>query len=123
MKPIFDCADLFAAAGGTSTGLVAALQELGYSIDEINLIAVNHDPIALATHELNHPFARHENSNLETVDPIKLVPGKKLDLLVASPECTHFSIARGGKPKNWQSRSTVKWVLRWEHVGCKRCAD
>lgn len=109
----FKVADLFAAAGGTSTGLVAALQEFGYSLDEIDLIAVNHDPIALATHELNHPFARHENSNLETVDPRKLVPGGKLDLMVASPECTHFSVARGGKPKNWQSRSTVKWVLRW----------
>jgi len=55
----------------------------------------------------------HYNSDLADVDPNELVPDGKLRLLVASPECTHFSKARGGKPKSKQSRASIKYVLRW----------
>ena len=105
-----DIADLFCGAGGTSTGALKAARELKL---DINLVAVNHWDIAIATHSLNHPGVKHVNSDLEKVDPRVVVPGGKLDLLVASPECTHFSKARGGKPMSKQSRASVKYILRW----------
>jgi DNA (cytosine-5)-methyltransferase 1 len=103
-------ADLFCGAGGTSTGLLKATKQLGLNVD---LIAINHWDVAIATHSLNHPGVRHINSDLEKVDPRVVVPGGKLDLLIASPECTHFSKARGGKPMSKQSRASVKYILRW----------
>lgn len=103
-------ADLFCGAGGTSTGLLAAAHFLGY---QVTLTAINHWKIAIATHSDNHPGVRHYNSDLATVDPRQVVPSGKLRLLVASPECTHFSKARGGKPMNKQSRASIKYVLRW----------
>ena len=106
-------ADLFCGAGGTSTGLLYAARELGLNVE---LIAVNHWDVAIATHSLNHPEVRHVNSDLEKVDPLAVIPGGKLHLLVASPECTHFSKARGGKPMSKQSRASVKYILRWVSV-------
>ena len=103
-------ADLFCGAGGSSSGLLKAAKRLGLNVE---LLAVNHWDIAIATHSLNHPGVRHINSDLEKVDPRLVVPGGKLDLLVASPECTHFSKARGGKPMSKQSRASVKYILRW----------
>lgn len=105
----FKAADLFCGAGGTSTGLVQALTGAGRTVD---LTAVNHWPVAVETHAANHPEARHVCETLDSVDPRKLIDGE-LDLLVASPECTHHSIARGGKPINDQSRATAWHVLRW----------
>ncbi|MFN7929865.1 MAG: DNA cytosine methyltransferase [Blastocatellia bacterium] len=103
-------ADLFCGAGGTSTGLQLACKALGY---DLNLVAVNHWQIAIATHSKNHPEAEHFCTNLDNVDPRKLVPSGKLDLLVASPECTHHSNARGGKPVNDQSRASGWRVVEW----------
>jgi DNA (cytosine-5)-methyltransferase 1 len=103
-------ADLFCGAGGTSTGLLKAAQELGLNVQ---LIAVNHWDVAISTHSLNHPNVKHFQSDLEKIDPKEVVPGGKLALLVASPECTHFSKARGGKPMSKQSRASVKYILRW----------
>lgn len=103
-------ADLFCGAGGTSSGLLKAAKRLGLNVE---LLAVNHWDVAIATHSLNHPGVRHVNSDLEKVDPRQVVPSGKLDLLVASPECTHFSKARGGKPMSKQSRASVKYILRW----------
>lgn len=103
-------ADLFCGAGGTSTGLLEAAAVLGLNVD---LIAVNHWDTAIATHSQNHPGVNHFNSDLEKIDPREVVPGGKLHLLVASPECTHFSKARGGKPMSKQSRASVKYILRW----------
>lgn len=103
-------ADLFCGAGGTSTGLLDAAKALG---KQVRLVAVNHWELAIATHSSNHPEAQHYNSDLKDVDPRQAVPGGKLRLLVASPECTHFSRARGGKPMSKQSRASVKYVLRW----------
>jgi len=106
-------ADLFCGAGGTSSGLLKAAKRLKLNID---LIAINHWDVAIATHSLNHPNVKSVNSDLEKVDPRKVVPGGKLHLLVASPECTHFSKARGGKPMSKQSRASVKYILRWISV-------
>ena len=80
--------DMFAGAGGTSTGLIAAATSTGQKVD---LTAINHWPAAISTHEMNHPWARHICANVEQVDPREVAPGGHLDILVASPECTHFS--------------------------------
>lgn len=101
--------DLFCGAGGTSAGLARACTAAERSLD---LTAVNHWERAIETHSANHPAARHLCHGLDDVDPRKLV-GRQLDLLMASPECTHHSAARGGKPCEDQSRSTAWHVVRW----------
>lgn len=103
-------ADLFAGAGGTSTGLIQAAEQLGLSVD---LVAVNHWETAVETHAQNHPGANHLCASLDRLDPSKVVPGRRLDLLVASPECVHFSSARGGRPMDDQSRASAWHVLHW----------
>ncbi|HYG22743.1 MAG TPA: DNA cytosine methyltransferase [Verrucomicrobiae bacterium] len=103
-------ADLFCGAGGTSTGLVEACQELGHECD---LTAINHWEVAVATHTQNHPDARHLCASLDALNPRDLYGEGELDILWASPECTHHSIARGGKPINDQSRATAWCVVRW----------
>jgi DNA (cytosine-5)-methyltransferase 1 len=109
MKPIL-AADLFCGAGGTSTGLLDACREIGRDAD---LLAVNHWDKAIESHSANHPDVRHLCESLDNLDPRKVVPGGYLDLLWASPECTHHSNARGGKPCSDQSRATPWHVLRW----------
>jgi len=106
----FYAADLFCGAGGTSTGLIQACEERGI---ELNLLAVNHWKTAVKTHELNHPGVRHLCADLNCVDPSKAVPGGRLHWLFASPECTHHSNARGGKPCSDQSRASVWHVIHW----------
>jgi len=103
-------ADLFCGAGGTSTGVAQACKELDLAVE---LLAINHWETAIATHTKNHPWAKHLCANLDTIDPRKVIPGGHLDLLVASPECTHHSVARGGKPINDQSRASAFRVLEW----------
>lgn len=103
-------ADLFCGAGGTSTGLRQACEAAGI---ELKLIAVNHWDIAISTHTHNHPEADHLCTNLDSIDPRKVIPSGKLELLVASPECTHHSIARGGKPINDQSRASAWRIVEW----------
>lgn len=104
-------ADLFCGAGGTSSGLYKAAHNTGY--DEVKLIAINHWDVAIATHSANHPGAEHLCESLDNVDPRKAVPGGYLNLMVASPECTHHSVARGGKPINDQSRASAWHICRW----------
>ena len=110
-------ADLFCGAGGTSSGLALAAHKRGIALD---LVAVNHWSIAVATHAKNHPWARHICADLASVeaDPSRLIPGGRLDILVASPECTHHSIARGGKPCSDQSRASAWHVLHWAERLC-----
>lgn len=108
-KPIL-AADLFCGAGGTSTGLLRAAAFLGRRVE---LTAVNHWDRAIETHSANHPGANHHCQSLADLDPKRAVPGGKLDLLVASPECIHHSVARGGKPVNDQSRASAYCVHRW----------
>lgn len=103
-------ADLFCGAGGTSKGLSRACEHLGHKLD---LTAINHWPTAIATHQRNEPDAQHICERLDRVDPRHVVPGGRLDLLMASPECTHHSNARGGRPVSEQQRASAWVVLRW----------
>ena len=103
-------ADLFCGAGGTSAGLYAAADDLGLSV---NLLAINHWSVAIKSHTYNHKFANHLCESLDNVNPRKVIPNGRLHLMVASPECTHHSIARGGKPCSDQSRASAWHVLRW----------
>lgn len=103
-------ADLFCGAGGTSTGIDRALTRMGLRYE---LVCVNHWPVAIATHQLNHPKARHHVQDIATVRPHLLVPEGYLDLLTASPTCTHHSVARGGKPTSDQQRSDPWHIVTW----------
>lgn len=103
-------ADLFCGAGGTSTGAIQAIEDLGYSAE---LTAINHWDIAIATHSANHPGSRHYCTSIDDLNPRRLYQEGELDLLWASPECTHHSTARGGRPINDQSRATAWCVTRW----------
>ena len=106
----YELADLFCGAGGTSTGAIEALNSLGH---EVRLTAVNHWPVAIATHTANHPESRHLCTGINDVNPRTLYKPNQLDVLWASPECTHHSVARGGKPVSDQSRATAWCVIRW----------
>lgn len=103
-------ADLLCGAGGTTTGLIRAAEKLGYQIE---LHGVNHDPLAIETIRANHPNGTYYCEALERVRPEEVVPEGRLDILVASPECIFFSRARGGRPKNDQSRAIAWSVLNW----------
>jgi len=103
-------ADLFCGAGGSSSGAIRAIRELGR---EPVLVAVNHWQIAIDTHTLNHPMARHHCTDLEHAKPRELVPEGRLDLLIASPTCTFHSRARGGRPIHDQQRMDPWHVVRW----------
>lgn len=110
MRSHIEAVDLFCGGGGTSTGLALACKEMGRTVD---LLACNHWKVAVDTHKANHPWARHLCETLDSVDPRKVIEGGRLNVLAASPECTHHSVARGGKPINDQSRATAWHVLRW----------
>ncbi len=109
-KRTIRAADLFCGAGGATEGLVQACQRLGLELDAV---AINHWDLAIATQIENHPGIRHYHSKVENVSPREAVPGGKLDLLIAAPECTHHSKARGGRPINDQRRATPWCILQW----------
>lgn len=98
--------DLFAGGGGASTGLTWAL---GHSPD----IAINHDAEALAMHAANHPGTLHLCANVLAVNPLYATGGQPVDVLHASPDCTHFSKAKGGKPRSQHIRDLAWVVVRW----------
>lgn len=102
--------DLFAGAGGTSSGLVAAARS---RTESVKLTAINHNRKALETHQANFPWATHILTELQSVDPYEVAPEGSLDGLVASPECTFFSRARGGKPIRPQDRASPWYLGRW----------
>ena len=103
-------ADLFCGAGGTTTGAMMAASDLGR---KPVVTAINHWPVAIATHQKNHPEARHLLTAVDAVNPRDHYKEGQLDILWASPECMHHSNARGGKPINDQSRATAYCVTRW----------
>lgn len=106
-------ADLFCGAGGTSQGMLMAANRIHADLE---LLAINHWRVAIDTHALNHPDAQNLCTGVDVVDPLKLVPGGRLNVLWASPECTHHSVARGGKPMNDQSRASAWHILHWAQV-------
>jgi DNA (cytosine-5)-methyltransferase 1 len=103
-------ADLLCGAGGSSTGAQRAMRELGLDME---LVCLNHWPTAIDTHQRNHPEARHYVQDIATVRPHLIVPEGYLDLLMASPTCTHHSVARGGKPTSDQQRSDPWHIVTW----------
>lgn len=109
-RKVINAVDLFCGAGGTSSGLINAVNDLGY---EIKLTAINHWDVAIATHSRNHEDVQHHCQSIETLDPAKIITGGRLQLLVASPECIHHSNARGGKPRSDQKRADAWMLMRW----------
>lgn len=102
--------DLFCGAGGISAGLALACEDLERDVE---LLAINHWPTAIETHRENHPWGDHRNAKVEELEPRQVVPGERIDILAAAPECTHFSTARGGRPVDPQKRASPWHVLRW----------
>jgi DNA (cytosine-5)-methyltransferase 1 len=98
--------DLFAGGGGASTGIE---QAIGRYVD----IAVNHDAAAVSLHQANHPQTRHFVSDVFEVDPLAVTGGQAVGLLWASPDCKHFSKAKGGKPVSKRVRGLAWVVVKW----------
>jgi len=98
--------DSFAGGGGASTGIEMAL---GRSPD----IAINHSADALAMHAVNHPDTLHLDSNIWDVSPREVTGGRQVGLFWASPDCKHFSKAKGGKPMDRNIRDLAWVVVRW----------
>lgn len=98
--------DNFAGGGGASTGIELAT---GRPVD----IAINHDPDAIAMHKANHPYTTHYCESVWDVDPKKVCRGRKVGLAWFSPDCKHFSKAKGGKPVDKNIRGLAWIVLKW----------
>ena len=103
--------DLFCGAGGESQGIHDAFTSRGM---DIKLYAVNHWQVACNTHATNFPSDECICQDIQTVIPTDLVaPNEDVELLWASPECTNFSVAKGGRPLDDQSRCTPFDIVRW----------
>ena len=98
--------DNFAGGGGASTGIELAT---GRSVD----IAINHDPAAIAMHRANHPSSKHYCENVWDVDPVEACAGRPVGLAWFSPDCKHFSKAKGGKPVEKAIRGLAWVAIRW----------
>lgn len=98
--------DNFAGGGGASTGIEMAT---GYSVD----IAINHDPEAIKMHKMNHPSTKHYCESVWDVDPVEACNGHPVAIAWFSPDCKHFSKAKGGKPKDKNIRGLAWVALRW----------
>ncbi len=98
--------DNFAGGGGASTGIEMAT---GLSVD----IAINHDPEAIRMHKANYPSTKHYCESVWDVNPIKACGGHPVALAWFSPDCKHFSKAKGGKPKDKNIRGLAWVALRW----------
>ncbi|WP_138753651.1 DNA cytosine methyltransferase [Paenibacillus sinopodophylli] len=101
--------DNFAGGGGASTGYEMAT---GRSVE----VAINHEPAAVAMHTVNHPLTRHYCEDVWEVDPRTVYPDKRIGLLWLSPDCTHHSKARGGKPREKKIRGLAWIALRWAAI-------
>lgn len=111
--------DNFAGGGGASTGIEAALCR---AVE----IAINHDEEAIRMHEVNHPGTVHVRNNIWQIDPLEVTKGRPVDLAWFSPDCKHFSKAKGGKPREKSIRDlawvVVHWVRRLQ-AAAKRAGD
>ena len=98
--------DNFAGGGGASTGIEFAI---GRSVD----IAINHDPDAIAMHRENHPGTKHYCEDVWEVDPVEACNGNPVALAWFSPDCKHFSRAKGGKPVDKKIRGLAWVAIKW----------
>lgn len=106
--------DFFCGAGGASVGIENAF---GRSVD----FAINHDATAIMLHSRNHPATYHMKEDIFTADIEEYVSGRKVSLIWASPDCTHFSKAKGNTPlrplhiRKWRGRGRLLTKLRYSH--------
>ena len=107
MKELF--VDNFAGGGGASTGIEMAI---GRSVD----IAINHDPSAIAMHTVNHPDTKHYCEDVWEVSPSEACEGNPVALAWFSPDCRHFSRAKGGKPVDKNIRGLAWVAVRWAYM-------
>lgn len=107
MKELF--VDNFAGGGGASTGIEMAI---GRSVD----IAINHDPDAIAMHKANHPASKHYCEDVWQVDPVEACAGNPVALAWFSPDCKHFSRAKGGKPVDKNIRGLAWVAIKWAYT-------
>lgn len=98
--------DNFAGGGGASTGIELAT---GRPVN----IAINHDPDAILMHKTNHPYTEHYQASVWDINPEEVCRGRKVGLAWFSPDCKHFSKAKGGKPVDKKIRGLAWIVLRW----------
>ena len=98
--------DNFAGGGGASEGIVNAV---GRPVD----IAINHNHEAVAMHKANHPQTRHMTEDVWQVEPKRITEGRRVGLGWFSPDCTHFSKAKGGQPVEKKIRGLANVVTRW----------
>ncbi|MCW5141076.1 DNA cytosine methyltransferase [Burkholderia cenocepacia] len=106
--------DNFAGGGGASTGIE---QAFGRPVD----IAINHDGEALAMHAANHPTTRHFREDVFTVHPGFVTRQQPIGLAWFSPDCTHHSKAKGGKPREQKIRGLAWVALKWATFQAPRC--
>ncbi len=97
--------DLFAGGGGASTAIESVLGRVD--------VAINHSPVALAVHAANHPATRHLVTDIWDASPRVVTGGQPVAFLWASPDCTHFSVAKGAVPRSQGIRSLAWVVVRW----------
>lgn len=98
--------DNFAGGGGASTGIEAALKR------PVN-IAINHDKLAIEMHKINHPQTTHYCESVWDINPVKVCNGQKVGLAWFSPDCKHFSKAKGGRPIDKNIRGLAWVALKW----------
>jgi len=98
--------DSFAGAGGMSCGIELAI---GRSPD----VAINHDPVAIATHEANHPETKHYSASVYALDPREVAAGRPVGIFWGSPDCRSHSRARGSAPKSKSVRDLAWVVVHW----------
>lgn len=98
--------DNFAGGGGASVGMELAV---GRPVD----IAINHDADAIAMHQVNHPYTQHYQEDVFKINPEEVTAGRPVGIAWFSPDCKHFSKAKGGKPVEKKVRGLSWVILRW----------
>lgn len=98
--------DNFAGGGGASTGIEMAT---GHPVD----IAINHDESAILMHQRNHPFTKHYQDDVWIIDPIKVTGGRPVHIAWFSPDCKHFSRAKGAALVSRNIRGLAWVVVKW----------
>ena len=104
--------DNFAGGGGASTGIEIAL---GRHVDH----SINHDRLALGMHWINHPQGDHHIEDVFDINPAAICQGRPVGLAHFSPDCRHFSKAKGGKPLDRRIRGLALIMLRWAQYGAE----
>ena len=98
--------DNFAGGGGASTGIEIAT---GMAV----AIAINHDPAAILMHKTNHPYTEHFQASVWDIDPVAVCRGRRVGLAWFSPDCKHFSKAKGAALVDRKIRGLAWITLRW----------